>query len=160
VQNENAGNLIQASGFIPFRHKNFGAIANLNLQYCTKDVVNVPLFAGKLSVFYIVEFFKKRLKVQVGADLTYTTTYYADAYLPVLRKFYYQQSQPVGNFIFMDANVTVRVDRINFFFRANNLLPRLMHYRNFTTPNYPISGLFANASLFDFNIGITWRFFD
>jgi len=153
VQNENSGNLIQVSALIPFQHKNFGAIANLNLQYCTKDVINVPIFAGKLSVFYVIELLKKRLKIQVGTDLMYNTTYYADAYLPVLRKFYYQTSQPIGNFIFMDANVTMSIDRINFFARIGNILPPLMKYRNFTTPDYPV-----NAYLL--SLGITWRFFD
>jgi len=153
AQSENSGNLIQVSAFIPFRHKNFGTTANLNMQYCTKDVVNVPLFAGKMSVFYIIELLKKRLKIQVGADLMYNTTYYADAYLPALRKFYYQSSQPIGNFIFMDANVTVRIDRINFFARIGNILPPLMRYRNFTTPNYPVKGYLLS-------LGITWRFFD
>ena len=152
VQNENSGNLIQFSTFIPFRHKNFGTTANLNVQYCTKDVVNVPLFAGKLSVFYIINLLKNRLKIQVGTDLMYTTTYYADAYLPALHKFYYQRSQPIGNFIFMDANVTVKIERINFFFRIGNILAPLMGYRNFTTPNYPVND-------FSMSIGITWRFF-
>jgi len=153
VQNENNGNLIQVSAFIPFRHKNFGTIANLNMQYCTKDVVNVPLFAGKLSVFYIIELLKKRLKIQVGTDVMYNTTYYADAYLPVLRKFYYQSSQPIGNFIFMDANLTVSIDRIIFFARIGNILPPLMKYRNFTTPDYPVNDYLIS-------LGITWRFFD
>ena len=153
VQNENSGNLIQVSAFIPFRHKHFGTTANLNMQYCTKDVVNVPLFAGKLSVFYIIELLKKRLKIQVGTDVMYNTTYYADAYLPVLRKFYYQSSQPIGNFIFMDANLTVSIDRIIFFARIGNILPPLMKYRNFTTPDYPVNDYLIS-------LGITWRFFD
>ena len=153
VQNENSGNLIQVSAFIPFRHKNFGTIANLNVQYCTKDVIHVPIFAGKLSVFYVIELLKKRLKIQVGTDLMYNTTYYADAYLPALRKFYYQTSQPIGNFIFMDANVSMSIDRINFFARIGNILPPLMKYRNFTTPDYPVKDYLLS-------LGITWRFFD
>jgi len=153
VQNENNGNLIQISTFIPFRYKNFGTTANLNFQYCTKDVVNVPLFAGKLSVFYIIELLKKRLKIQVGTDFMYNTTYYADAYLPVLHKFYYQRTQLIGNFVFWDVNVTFQIDRINFFFRAGNLLAPFMHYRNFTTPNYPIKDYFLS-------LGISWKFYD
>ena len=152
MQDENSGNLIQVSTFVPFRHKNFGAIANLNVQYCTKNVVDVPLFAGKLSVFYIIELLKKRLKIQVGTDLMYNTTYYANAYLPALR-YFYRGTQPIGNFIFMDANVTMSIDRINFFARIGNILPPLMKYRNFTTPDYPVSDYLIS-------LGVTWRFFD
>ena len=153
VQNENAGNLLQFSTFIPFRYKNLGITTNLNLQYCTKDVVHVPFFAGKISVFYIFEFFKKRLKIQIGTDLMYNTAYYADAYLPVLHKFYYQNKQKTGDFLYMDVNLTVRIDRINFFLRAGNLLAPAMGYKNFTTPYFPIKEYLIS-------LGINWRFFD
>ena len=153
MQNENNGNLLQFSSFIPFRYKNFGTTANLNVQYCTKNVIHVPIFAGKLSIFYIIELFKKRLKIQVGTDLMYNTAYNADAYLPVLHKFYYQTSKKAGNFLFMDLNLTVSIDRINFFFRAGNLLAPAMGYRNFTTPYFPVKD-------FLISLGINWRFFD
>ena len=153
VQNTNDGNMIQVSAFVPFRYKNFGTTANLNVQYCTEEVVHIPLFAGKLSVFYIFEFFQKRLKIMIGTDVMYNTTYYADAYLPVLRMFYYQNSQSIGNFVFWDTNLTVKIDRISFFFRVSNLLPPIMLYRNFTTPDYPVKE-------YMFNLGINWRFFD
>jgi hypothetical protein len=151
-QNENSGNLVQFSAFIPYRYKNFGTTANLNVQYCTKEVVHVPLFAGKLSVFYMFEFLQKRLKIQIGTDVMYNTLYYADAYLPILRTFYRQNSQLAGNFVYWDANVTFKIDRINFFFRAGNLLTTFMDYGNFTTPDYPNSYVLS--------LGISWRFHD
>ncbi|MCL1850836.1 MAG: putative porin [Bacteroidetes bacterium] len=153
IQDLNIGNLIQISTFIPYRYKNFGSIANLNLQYCNNDVINVPLFAGKLSVYYIFELLKKRLKILIGTDLMYNTSYYADGYLPALHTFHFQNSQSVGNFVFWDLNVTFQIDRINFFFRTGNLLPPFMYYRNFTTPNYPVKDYLIN-------LGITWKFFD
>jgi len=153
IQNQKNGDLIQFSTFIPFQIKNFGTTANLNVQYCSNDVIRVPIFAGKLSVYYVFEFFKKRFKIQVGTDLMYNTPYYADAYLPVLHKFYYQNRQTIGDFIFWDANVTFKIDRINFFFRIANLLPPFMNYNNFTTPSYPVKD-------YSMSIGINWRFFD
>lgn len=153
VQNKNNGNLIQISTFIPYRYKNFGATANLHLQYCSKDVVNVPLFAGKLSIYYIFELLKKKLKIQIGTDAMYNTTYYADVYLPVLQMFYSQQTHSAGNFVFLDANLTIKIERIIFFFRIGNLLPPIMKYRNYTTPYYPVNDFFMN-------LGICWRFHD
>jgi hypothetical protein len=152
IQNENDGHLVQLSVFVPFRHKNFGTTANLNVQYCVNEVVNVPLFTGKLSVFYIFELLQKRLKIMVGTDVMYNTPYYADAYLPILRTFYHQNSKKAGNFIYWDANLTVRIDRINFFFRAGNLLTTITGDGNFTTPYYPNNYLFS--------VGISWRFHD
>jgi len=153
VQSEENGNLFQCSAFIPFFYKNFGTTANLHFQYCNKEVIHVPIFAGKLSIYYIIELFKKRLKIQVGSDFMYNTLYYADGYLPVLHTFYRQKSQFVGNFIFMDLNLTVKVDRINFYFRAGNLLATVMKHKNFTTPNYPEKG-------FLLSLGVSWRFYD
>ncbi|MCL2290004.1 MAG: putative porin [Bacteroidetes bacterium] len=153
TQSENDGNLIQLSAFVPFRHKNFGTTANLNVQYCTKNVINVPIFAGKVSVFYIIELLKKRLLIQIGTDLMYTTPYYADAYLPALHSFYYQRSQAVGNFLFMDANITFKIERVNFFFRIGNILSPMMGNRSSTTPNYPLND-------YSISLGINWRFFD
>ena len=153
IQDHNIGNMIQVATFIPFRYKNFGTTANLNVQYCSNEVIIVPIFAGKLSVFYIFELLKKRLKIQLGTDLMYNTSYYADSYVPTLRMFHYQNTQLTGNFVYWDANITFQIERICFFFRAGNLLPPLMHYRNFTTPNYPVKDYF-------FSIGVTWKFFD
>jgi hypothetical protein len=153
IQDYNIGNLVQVSTFIPFRYKNFGTTANLNLQYCTNEVILVPIFAGKVSVFYIFELLKKKLKIQIGTDLMYNTSYYADGYLPTLRMFHYQNTQSVGNFLYWDANITFQIERICFFARIGNLLPPFMHYRNFSTPNYPAKDYF-------FSIGITWKFFD
>ena len=157
IQDYNTGNMIQVSTLIPFRYKNFGTTANLNLQYCSNEVIYVPLFSGKLSVFYIFELLKKRLKIQIGTDLMYNTSYYADGYLPVLHTFYCQNSQSIGNFIFWDANITFQIDRINFFFRMGNLLPPFIQkYRNFTTPFYPENENMLNTIC----IGISWKFFD
>jgi len=153
TQSVDNGNLIQFSAFIPFRYKNFGISSNINFQYCSKDVVHVPFFAGKLSVFYVFELLKKRLKIQIGSDLMYHTPFYADGYLPTLHSFYRQRTQRNGDFIFWDANLTVKIDRINFFFRVGNLLPPLMNYNNFTTPNYP-------TKEFLMSLGLSWRFFD
>lgn len=152
TQNKNDGNLIQISTFIPYRYKNLGITTNLNMQYCTKDVINVPLFAGKLSVFYIFELLKKKLNIMIGTDVMFNTLYYADGYLPVLHKFYHQKLQTAGNFVYLDANITVKIERINFFFRFGNAMATLMKWGSYTTPNYP--------SNYMMNIGISWRFHD
>jgi hypothetical protein len=153
VQAENNGNMIQLSSFIPYRYKNFGVTSNLNIQYCTNEVVYVPIFAGKLSAYYIFEFIKKRLKILIGTDIMYNTTYYANGYMPALHTFYCQTTQPIGNFLYMDLNMTVSIDRINFFVRVGNLLSPLMGKRDISTPNYPLNN-------YMFNLGISWKFYD
>lgn len=152
-QNIANGNFIQLSTYIPYRYKQFGVDANLNLQYCSKDVIKVPIFAGKISVFYIFQLLKKRLKIQVGVDGMYNTAFFADGYLPVTQQFYQQKTQKIGNFFYFDANITVRIERLAFYLRGGNLVGILQSNRSFSTPNYPLKN-------FGINIGITWRFHD
>jgi len=113
----------------------------------------VPLFAAKSSIFYIFDIFKRKLKLQLGVDVMYNTTYFANAYSPALYSFYFQDKQKVGNFWYIDANATIRISRLYFFARIGNVLSPFQNYNMFTTPNYPMKD-------FLISIGLNWRFHD
>ena len=59
----------------------------------------------------------------------------------------------MGNYLYFDANLTMQVQRIAFFFRAGNIIAGAFGYDYCTTPNYPMQGL-------NFEVGITWKFYD
>lgn len=146
-------NVIQFHAFAPLRLKNFYMDANLSLQHSTRPDISLPLFAGKLYAAYCFRIFKNRLNVQVGGNLMYNTLYYGDAYNPILHQFYHQASTQVGNYLYFNADITLRVERTSFFFRAGNLLAGVFSFKYFTTPFYPMQGR-------NFEIGINWKFFD
>ena len=153
IQVQEFTRVVQLNIYAPIRYKNFGSTFNLMLQSSSSDSIQVPLFAGKTSVYYIVSIFKKKLKLQLGADLMYNSTYYAPAYLPALYSFYHQYDERIGNYWFLDVYATVRISRIYFFARVGNLLSPVQKYRMFTTPYYPtVDHLFT--------VGINWRFHD
>lgn len=145
--------LIQLNMFAPVKLQNFNLETNFSLQHSTKPYISVPLFAGKLFASYCFRIFKNRLRLQVGADLMYNSLYYADGYNALLHQFYHQEMQKTGNYLYLNADISMQVDRISFFARGGNLIAGLISYKYFTTPNYPMQGR-------NFEVGIKWRFYD
>lgn len=145
--------VVQLRLFAPIRVKGFGMDINAYLQYSNSDVVNVPLFAFKASPYYIFKVLGGKLKIQIGFDLMYNTLYYADGYDPVMHQFYCQRDMKVGNYVYWDANLTMKIKRITFFFRAGHILSGLVGQFYFLTPDYPAQGR-------NFQLGINWKFYD
>lgn len=150
---EKASNVIQFHFWAPIRVKGFGLDINAYVQYTESQILNLPIFALKASPYYIFNLIKNKLKLQIGMDLMYNTAYYADGYDPILHQFYYQNDQKVGNYCYLDANITLKIKRIAFFFRAGHFLSGVINYDYFRTPNYP-------ALDRRFQVGITWKFYD
>lgn len=150
---ERSANVLQLHLFAPIRVKGFGFDINTYIQYSTSKALNVPLVALKASPYYIFNFLRGKLKMQIGVDLTYNTAYFADGYDPVMHQFYVQNFTKVGNYAYLDANITLRIKRITFFFRAGHFLSGIIGHNYFLTPYYP-------AMDRRFQIGINWKFYD
>ncbi|HNX21146.1 MAG TPA: hypothetical protein PKG88_02180 [Bacteroidales bacterium] len=153
VQLSKFSRLVQIAVYAPFRYKGFGLTTHIALQNSSSDSIQVPLLAGKANLFYIFDIFRKKLKLQIGLDVMYNTSYYANGYSPALYSFYFQNSNIVGNYWFVDASATIRISRLYAFARIGNLLAPFQQYNMFTTPGYPNKD-------FLLTIGINWRFHD
>lgn len=150
---EKYANVVQLHLFAPIRVKGFGLDINAYLQYSSSEAVNVPLFAFKASPYYIFNILRGKLKIQIGMDLMYNTLYYADGYNPVLHQFYCQRDMKVGNYPYWDVNLSFRIKRITFFFRAGHVLSGVIGQNYYLTPDYPAMGR-------SFQLGLNWRFYD
>jgi len=148
-----SANVIQFHLFAPIRVKGFGMDVNAYLQYSSSVALNVPLFAFRASPYYIFNVLRGKLKIQIGCDLMYNTLYYADGYDPVMHQFYFQRTMRVGNYVYWDANLTMKIKRITFFFRAGHILSGVVGQFYFLTPDYPAQGR-------NFQLGINWKFYD
>ena len=157
--NEKIANVMQVHLSAPLRIKGFGVDANIYVQYSDNKSLPLPIFAGRASAFYLFRLFHRKMQLQIGMDLMYNTAYYADAYYPVLHQFYHQSSNKVGNFVYWNANLNIKVQRVSIFARFGNILSsikikKVFAYSNyFTTPYYPMQNL-------KIAIGINWRFYD
>ena len=146
-------NVVQLNLYTPFKIKGFGLNSNLYLQYSGHEYLSLPLFAGKADLYYILEFFKKKLNIQIGADFMFNTNYYADGYSPMLHQFHYQTDMQTGNYLYLGTYINFKIERIGAFFRYDNLLVGALPNRYMTTPYYPMTGR-------NFSIGVNWRFYD
>jgi hypothetical protein len=117
------------------------------------DVISLPSFAGRISVYFDKPLFKRALYFQSGFSATYNTSYYADAYMPALRAFYTQNNYKTGNYPYIDAFINIRVKRAKMFLLVEHLNSGMLNYDYFLVPAYPMPD---RAIKF----GIAWAFYD
>ena len=118
------------------------------------EVVPVPLVSAFLSYYY--EFWVKRdvLRVQIGLDGRYNTSYYAQGYNPALSVFYNQREVEVGNYPYVDAFVSAKWKRMRILFKYQHLNKGLFgNGEAFQIARYPL-----NPGMF--KLGISWAFYD
>jgi hypothetical protein len=118
------------------------------------EVVPVPLVSAFLSYYY--EFWVKRdvLRVQIGLDGRYNTSYYAQGYNPALSVFYNQREVQVGNYPYVDAFVSAKWKRMRILLKYQHLNKGLFgNGEAFQIARYPL-----NPGMF--KIGISWAFYD
>ena len=79
------------------------------------SVLRLPAFMGNLGVYYTQPLFHRGAILQPGLSFNYNTSYYADNYMPALRTYYLQHNQEVGNYIYMNVFVNIKIQRARFF---------------------------------------------
>ena len=112
-----------------------------------------PTLFANAQAYFEKTFFKGNLPAQIGLDFHWHSAYNAQAYQPVLRQFYNQNSFEVGNYPMMEFFVNARVNRVLLFAKMTNLLQDVAAEGYFLTPGY-----MAQARQFEF--GLLWMFFD
>ncbi len=132
-----------------FESQIYGVIQNSS----NSDVISVPQFAGRLSLYYTHPLFKRALHFQAGISAMYNSSFYENAYMPALRAFYVQNSYETGGYPYLDAFINIRVKRARMFLMMKHLNSGLMDYDYFMVPGYamPDRGL---------RFGVSWAFYD
>ncbi|NLJ82566.1 MAG: putative porin [Bacteroidales bacterium] len=153
IQFNKTANIYQLATLLPFRYKGFGFESNMFLQYATQKYIPMPWFAGRGSVFYGFNMFKKAMFTQLGLEVLYNTPYYAHGYNPVMQQFFYQNTKKIGNHTYFDFFVNIKVSRFYFHFVLGNFLADLLPKKHYLILHYPTKGL-------NFKVGASWRFHD
>jgi hypothetical protein len=144
---------IYARGTLPFGK--FGV--NLRAVYQTTSmgsILHLPVFTGKLNLYFKHWIFKGAAHLQTGFQLSYFTQYYADAYMPELRAFYLQNKTQIGDYLYLDAYATMKIKSFRFFLQGRNLLGFIegkKHY--YSSPGYP-------GKDGGFYLGIAWKLYN
>jgi hypothetical protein len=116
-------------------------------------LLRVPAFMGNLAIYYTQPLFHGAAVLQPGLNFFYNTSYYADQYNPATRSFYLQDKKEIGNYLYMDVFINLKIQRARFFVMYSHFNASFMGYTYYMTPSYPMQD---GA----FKFGITWRFHD
>ncbi|VAW28624.1 hypothetical protein MNBD_BACTEROID07-1468, partial [hydrothermal vent metagenome] len=137
-QAANPGSVLQiyADGTIPLHY--FGI--NLRAVYQTTTMayfLHLPVLTGKMNVFFKKWIFKGAAHLQTGVQVSYFTSYFADAYMPELRAFYTQHNKKIGDYLYLDLYASMKIKSFRFFLQGKNLLGFLGNYYYYNSPEYP-----------------------
>ena len=119
-----------------------------------ESVLPVPALSAFLSYYY--EFWVRRdvLRVQVGVDCRYNSSYYAPSYNPALSAFFNQRDVRVGDYPYMDAFLSAKWKRMRILLKYQHLNQGLFgNGEYFQVARYPL-----NPRMF--KMGISWSFYD
>lgn len=97
------------------------------------------------------------IKLQLGVDVNFWTTFYAKAYSPATAQFHLQNNQQVGNYPFVGAFLNLEIKRMRIYIKAEHLNYSYMRKQNQT--NYFLAPNYA-ATRMAIKYGISWSFYD
>lgn len=125
----------------------------LLFQLSSKDEI-VPLPKLALNLRYYLQFVavKNVLQMQIGADMTYNTKFYKQAYAPELGLFYNQRSQEYGKQPYIDAFINMQWKRASIFVKVENVL------QDMTTKDYFSADYYLRPQR-SIRLGIFWPFY-
>ena len=135
-----------------FRLKKFHFNNKITWQQASKDVIHLPEFITHHSLYYEDKWFKKVMDVQIGFDVTYFSSYYADAYMPALGLYYWQNEKKIGNYPFIDFFFNMKIKHARIFFKTEHVNSGLMG-AYYLAPHNPA----PDRSI---KVGINWTFYD
>ena len=116
------------------------------------NIVNVPDFTTRNTLYFSDHFFKKALYLQTGVTFQYFTKYYANDYNPLIGEFYVQDQKKIGEFPLIDFFINAKIRQFRVFIKAEHLNSGFTGYNYYSAPNYPYRD-------FVFRFGLIWDFF-
>ena len=132
----------------------FKVIARLNYQTVQgTTVLRLPAFMGNLALYFTQPIFNGAATFQPGLNFFYNSLYYADNYNPATRSFYLQDKKEIGNYLYMDVFINLKIQRARLFVTYTHFNASFMGRNYYTTPSYPMQD---GA----FKFGVAWRFHD
>ena len=118
----------------------------------TNEYLEIPAFIYRNSTF-VQALIAKVLHMQLGFDLRFESSYYADNYSPATGLFYRQDEQKIGNYPWLDAYVNFKLKRTRFYLKYSNMATLFYEGGYYTSPAYP-------EQIATLSFGLSWSFYD
>lgn len=116
------------------------------------DILNVPQFVTRNTLYYSDHIFKKALYFQTGFIFSYFTEYYANDYNPVLGEFFVQNQRKIGGFPTVDFFINAKVRNTRIYLKAEHFNSSFTGNDFYSAPNYPYRDFIVR-------FGLVWNFF-
>ena len=124
------------------------------LTGAASDVIRIPNWYANTRIYFDSPMFDENIFVQLGLDIRYKSSFFADAYNPSFQQFHLQNDFNVFAYPVADLFLNFRINRTRVLFKYNHLNSGLMNNEGyFVTPDYT-----GYRSFLD--LGITWYLFD
>lgn len=118
------------------------------------DNFRIPQFYANTRIYFDGPMFDNNVYVQLGVDIRYRSSFYAEAYNPSFQQFYLQNRFDVFAYPVADVFLNFRINRTRVLFKYNHLNAGFMAQEGyFITPDYT-----GYRSFLD--LGISWYLFD
>lgn len=115
-------------------------------------VLNVPAWLTRNTLYFSSDVFKKAMYVQTGVTFKYFTSYYMNAYNPLLSEFYIQDREELGGFPMLDFFINARVRQTRIYLKAEHFNSSFTGNSFYAAPGYPYRD-------FVIRFGLVWNFF-
>jgi hypothetical protein len=121
------------------------------------DIIPLPLLAVKSTLFFDHEFYFEstngKLKMQLGLEALYHTSYFASGFMPATGIFYLQDRTETGNYPYINAFASLKLKRTRIFVSMDHVNWGLSGYNYFMTPGYPMP-------VRTLKYGVAWTFYN
>ena len=118
-----------------------------------QDILNVPSFITRNTLYYSDFLFRKALYIQGGVSAQYFTKYYMNGYNALLGDYYVQNQTKIGNYPMIDVFLNMKIQTARIYIAVEQLNHLIGKSHHFSAPSYPYRDL-------TFRIGLTWNFFN
>ena len=153
AQHKGLLNVMAASLNYNLKLSNFHFHNRLLLQLTSDaSVIPLPLLSANLRYFFQFTVVKNVMTMQLGADVTYHTKYFAPAYNPAIGQFHVQDEREIGNVPYIDVFLNIQWKKAAIFVKYLN-----------TAQGWPTGDYFSahhyTAPRRAIQFGINWPFY-
>jgi len=124
-----------------------------NVSGAEEDIFRIPELFFNGQLYYENDPFGGNIQIQAGLDFHVKSSYFANAYDPVIQQFFLQDELEIPSFVLVDLFLNFKILRTFVFLKVININEGFQADGFLTTPYY--RGQFTT-----FDVGIRWLFFD
>lgn len=148
--------LHQAKLLVKLKHKWMNWHIDAVWQNANSEVLPLPRFTMKHSLFAEGWLFKKNLNARLGFDVFWCEKFSAPEYVPLLRSWKVQDNNnpfQVGNYPYVNVYATGKIKTVTFFLMFQHVADGLFGSSYYSSPYYPMQ---PRA----FRLGIRWNMYE